>query len=95
MTLRRAARKDSNHKEIVSALRQINAYVVDVSSLPGVLDLFVAYRGQWTWLEIKDGAKVKSAQKLTELESKALAELNGRGRAKVVTNVTEAIQAIL
>jgi hypothetical protein len=92
---RYACKKDANHQQIVAALRRINAYVVDVSSLPGVLDLFVAYRGHWTWLEIKDGDKPKSDQKLTPLEVKALEDLNGRGRAKVVTNVTEAIQAIM
>lgn len=95
MTLRRAARKDNNHQEIVSALRQVGCYVLDISQLKNCCDLMVARGGKWIALEIKDGDKPKSARKLTPGEQTFFEQAGHRGPVKVVTNVTEAIQAIL
>lgn len=64
--MRTAAKVDSNQSEIVEALRQVGAQVQPLHTVgKGCPDLLVAYRGQWYTGEIKDGAKVPSARKLT------------------------------
>ena len=62
----RAAKIDANQVEIVKALRQAGATVQSLASVgKGVPDLLVGFSSKTALLEIKDGAKVKSAQKLT------------------------------
>lgn len=79
VTVRTKARKDSNHKEIVEAFRAHGFYVLDISQLKNCADLIVT-KGAYSTLaiEIKDGAKVKSAQKLTEGEEKFQREWKGQ-----------------
>ena len=72
--MRRAARRDDNEKEIVSAMREAGAYVKVIND-EGLFDLLVGYTGpsgfQHTLLlEVKDGAKPPSARRLTEAEAK-------------------------
>lgn len=93
--MRYAARKDANHQEIVEALRRVGCYVLDISQLKNCCDLMVAKGGKWVAMEIKDGSKPPSARKLTEGEQTFYEQAKDRGPVKVVTNVTEAIQAIL
>lgn len=63
---RRAARTDANQTEIVKALRSIGALVWVSSGVGGGFpDLVVGYRRTIFLLEIKDGNKAPSAQKLT------------------------------
>jgi hypothetical protein len=65
--MRRAARVDANHPEIVGALVEVGAAVTSLAAVGrGVPDLLVSYRGCWFLLEVKDGDKRPSAQKLTE-----------------------------
>ena len=65
--MRYAAKIDSNQNEIVDALRKAGASVQSLAALgKGVPDLLVAIRGVNLLMEIKDGNKPKSAQKLTE-----------------------------
>lgn len=67
--MRIASKVDRNQSTIVKALRQVGAEVQPLHVLgKGVPDLLVAYRGNWYVGEVKDGAKVKSAQKLTDDE---------------------------
>lgn len=66
----RANRTDANHKEIVAAFRDLNWYVLDISSLKNCCDLMVSKRGLTVAIEIKDGKKSKSQRKLTEGEEK-------------------------
>ena len=67
--VRRRARTDDNQKEIVDALRKIGAEVTITSELgKGFPDIVVSYRGKWFMIEIKDGDKVPSKQKLTPEE---------------------------
>lgn len=62
----RAAKIDANQPEIVAALRKIGCTVQILSSVgKGCPDILVGYRGRNFLLEIKDGAKPVSAQKLT------------------------------
>lgn len=49
---RRAARKDDNHKAIVTALQGAGAFVESISGT-GVPDLLVGFRGQTWLLELK------------------------------------------
>lgn len=64
--MRRAARVDANHAEIVNALRRIGAAVQDLSGVgQGCPDLLICYRGHNLLIEIKDGSKPPSARKLT------------------------------
>lgn len=88
-------RVDGNHRQIVQALHQVGAVVIDVHALPGALDLLVAYRGILMLLEIKDGTKPKSAQKLTPMEVATIEAIRAvGGRVEVVTSVDDALRAI-
>jgi len=67
--VRRAAKVDANHAQVVSALRAAGAVVHSLAPVGnGMPDLLVAFRNQTILMEIKDGAKVKSAQKLKPLQ---------------------------
>jgi hypothetical protein len=69
--MRRAAKIDSNHLEIVAALRGIGAYVMSLASVGGGCpDLLVGFRGHTFLVEIKDGSKPPSARQLTEAQLK-------------------------
>ena len=65
--MRRAAKIDANQIQVVSALRAAGATVQSLAGVgKGVPDLLVGFKGTTLLFEIKDGAKAKSAQKLTE-----------------------------
>ena len=67
--MRRAANLDTNHKEVVLALRAIGATVQSLASMHGgVPDLLVGYHGKNVLLEVKDGNKPPSARVLTKDE---------------------------
>jgi Holliday junction resolvase len=54
------ARIDSNHKEIVKALRDAGATVVSLAAMKhGCPDLLVGYAGETVLMEIKRDAKAK------------------------------------
>ena len=54
------ARIDTNHKEIVKALRDAGATVVSMASLKhGTPDILVGYAGETILMEIKRDAKAK------------------------------------
>ncbi len=90
--MRRRARTDANHQQIRSALRAVGWTVLDSSRFgDGWPDLVACRRGAVVFVEVKDGAKVKSRQKLTpdELEFRALVE--GAGVPyRVVVSIEEA-----
>lgn len=63
----RAAKIDANQVQVVSALRAAGATVQSLAGVgKGVPDLLVGHLGKTVLLEVKDGNKPKSAQKLTE-----------------------------
>ncbi|ADO14413.1 endonuclease [Acinetobacter phage AB1] len=89
----RAAKIDANQPEIVAALRKIGCTVQILSSVgKGCPDILVGYRGKNFLLEIKDGAKPVSAQKLTpdQIEWHDL----WNGQVNVVNCVDQAIQVV-
>jgi len=69
--MRRAAKVDANHEQVVSALRAAGAVVQSLAAVgKGIPDLLVAFRQEMFLLEIKDGAKPPSARALTEDQAK-------------------------
>jgi Holliday junction resolvase len=89
----RAARVDANQQEIVKALRSVGAYVRVITQGDGLPDLLVGYRGVTLLMEVKDGSKPPSAQKLTEAEQKFFDEWTGGALIKV-TSVEDVIAAL-
>ena len=70
--MRRAARTDRNHQDIVSEFRRLGCHVVSLAALgSGVPDLLVTIRHRaheyvrTLLVEIKDGSKAPSARVLT------------------------------
>jgi hypothetical protein len=64
--MRRAAKVDQNQQAIVSALRTAGAVVQSLAAIGnGVPDLMVSFRGNLFLLEVKDGSKPPSKQRLT------------------------------
>ncbi|MEM8616770.1 MAG: hypothetical protein AAGF20_07525 [Pseudomonadota bacterium] len=91
--MRRAARVDRNQAEIVKALRQVGATVTPTHTVGGGFpDIVVGYQGATYALEIKDGTKLPSAQKLTEDEQRW--HDTWRGQKDVVRDIPEALEAI-
>ena len=91
--MRRAAKVDANQADIVAALRMAGATVQPLHAVgKGCPDLLVGYQRVNYLLEVKDGSKVPSAQKLTE-DQVEWHEL-WRGRSAVVNDVKSALTAI-
>ena len=92
--MRRAAKVDANHAEIVKALRKVGAFVQSLAAVgDGCPDLLVGFRKSTFMLEIKDGAKPPSARELTFDQIIWHTEWNG-GPCMVVYSVPEALAAI-
>ena len=91
--MRRAAKTDANQTEIVKALRQAGATVQPLAAVGnGCPDLLVGYRNRLFLLELKDGNKPPSAQKLTpdQVEWHQV----WQGHVQVVNSVDGALRAI-
>lgn len=64
--MRQASKVDRNQAEIVKALRQAGATVQSLHAVgQGCPDLLVGWRGMNILIEVKDGSKPPSRQKLT------------------------------
>ena len=86
--MRRNARVDTNHKQIVEGLRDVGASVVSLAAIGrGVPDLLVGYRGVNYLLEVKT-----AKGKLTADQIEFTAMYNGR--VFVVRDIGEAYVAI-
>ncbi|MFZ2488967.1 MAG: hypothetical protein WAZ19_12715 [Anaerolineae bacterium] len=91
--MRKIARVDANQREIVSTLRAVGATVESLATIGhGLPDLLVGFRAQNYLLEVKDGAKRASAQRLTSDE--AVWHETWRGQVQVVTSAWEALEVI-
>ncbi len=77
MSLRRASRIDANQPEIVKTFRKLGWYVLIVSQLKSCCDIIVSKCGRTIAVEIKDGSKPPSQQKLTPGEVKFKEEWQG------------------
>lgn len=96
--VRRAARTDHNHREIVAALRKIGCTVQSLAAVHnGCPDLLVGRtfpdgsRRNFL-LEVKDGSKPESARRLTKAQIEWLAKW--AGEARVVETVDQALEAV-
>lgn len=94
--MRRAARTDDNHSEIVDALRDAGCWVLDLSAVGnGCPDLLVhgpVHAWHFVMLEIKDGSKSPSRRKLTP--DQIAFHAGCRGPVVVVKSVAEALEAV-
>lgn len=89
----RAAKIDANQNEIVSALRKIGCSVQILSSVgKGCPDILVGFRGKNFLIEIKDGNKPPSGQKLTPDQVEWHASWNGQ--VSVANSVEAAIEIV-
>lgn len=91
--MRRAAKVDDNQAEIVAALRRAGCSVCSLAGVGrGCPDLAVGLRGRTYMLEIKDGRKPPSKQRLTP-DEQAWHDA-WRGHVAVVSSVDEALDAV-
>lgn len=92
--MRRAARKDGNHRRILDALEADGCVVVDVSGTACGLDAFVWHRA-WFALEIKDEAQPARYRDLTPIEKKLQNECLAAGaQHAVVLNLADARRVV-
>jgi hypothetical protein len=91
--MRYANRIDANQNKIVDALRKAGAVVRIISQGDGIPDLLVGYKGYTILMEVKDGAKVPSARKLTEAEQKFFNDWQG-GLLMIVNSPEEALEIL-
>lgn len=91
--MRRAAKVDANHSEVVSALRAIGCSVASLASVgAGIPDLVVGYRGINWLFEVKNPQMPPSKRALTDDEK---AFMNAwRGQYAVVESAEQAIALV-
>jgi hypothetical protein len=86
--MRRRARLDSNHADIVEALRAAGMSVQSLAALgSGAPDILVGFRGRNHLFEIKDGEKSPSRRALTADEEEW--QKNWQGTVRTVTSTIE------
>lgn len=90
----RAKKVDANQKHVMKLCRQIPGLsVVSIHTVgKGVPDLLVGFRGVNYLVELKDGAKVKSAKKLTPDEEEFHA--NWKGQVCVAESIDDILKII-
>ena len=92
---RYASKTDDNHDEIRTAFRKVGAVVVDTYMLKNAFDMLVAFRGELYIVEVKDGEKPPSKQKLTPGEIDCMNNLKRAGvDYHIVTSTDEAMELI-
>ena len=92
--MRRAARTDKNHDDIVQALRAVGATVQSLAAVgSGVPDLLVGFRKQTFLVEVKDGQASPSAKKLNPAQVIWHHNWTG-GSLAVVESVEDALKLI-
>lgn len=92
--MRRAAKVDSNHGEVVRALRAIGCTVQSLAAIgKGCPDLLVGYRGKTHLMEVKDGTKFPSQYRETPDQVEWHGAWTG-GALWVVHSVEAAIGAV-
>lgn len=85
---------DENQTEIVATFRELGCSVLHLHAVgKGCPDLLVGIGGENYLVEVKDGSKPRSQQRLTPLEAKFALEWRGRP-VRVVTTPGEAIELI-
>lgn len=93
--MRKHARTDGNHREIVEALRLSGAAVQSLATVGnGCPDLLVAFRGAWYVIEVKDGSKPPAHRRLTASEQAWHDTFSAHAPVYTVTSVDQALVAI-
>jgi len=91
--VRRAAKIDGNHGEIVKALQAVGAVVQSLAAVgEGCPDLLVGYLGVNFLIEVKDGSLPPSGRLLTPKQKSWHAAW--KGRACIANNVADALLII-
>ena len=91
--MRKAAKTDANHSQVVNALRQVGASVQSLAATgKGCPDLLVGYYGINYLMEVKDGDKVLSKQKLN-IDQEHWHSI-WRGSVHIVKSVDEALKIL-
>jgi hypothetical protein len=91
---RRANRTDSNHTEIMEALKRAGIKPFSLAAVgDGCGDILAGFRGVNVLLEVKDGNKPPSARKLTAAEEEFHA--TWPGQIAVVSNPEAAVLVVL
>jgi hypothetical protein len=92
--MRRAAKVDANHTQVVMALQAAGATVQSLAAVgQGVPDLLVGFQGKTLLMEVKDGQKPPSARRLTEQQITWHGAWRG-GPVAVVDGVDAALRAL-
>lgn len=93
--MRRAARTDGNHAEVIETLRRCGWHVHDTSGLGGGwFDCVAAKGGRIALIEIKDGSKPPSARKLTPAELYVFQAFHIAGAQPVILESSEQAAAL-
>lgn len=83
-------RIDDNQREIVKAFRDMGATVQILSAIgKGCPDLLLGWRGQNYLIEIKNGKKPPSGQRLTEHEQKFFD--SWKGQVCIINSIDNAV----
>jgi len=92
--MRKIAKKDNNHREIVKALIQVGCSVLDIAGVGnGCPDLLVGYRGTNYLMEIKNRKSSYGKRGLKENQQKFANQWRG-GQVYVVSTIEEALKII-
>ena len=92
--MRRAAKVDANHTQVVMALQAAGATVQSLAAVgQGVPDLLVGFQGKTLLMEVKDGQKPPSARRLTEQQITWHGAWRG-GPVAIVDGVDAALRAL-
>lgn len=92
--MRRAHKTDANQKKIIDAMRVAGATVHSLAGLGnGLPDLLVGYKGCTILMEIKDGDKSPSRQKLTDYQVTFMSNWTG-GPLAIVNDVESALRIL-
>ena len=90
----RAKKVDLNQMEIVATLRKVGATVQSLATVGnGCPDLLIGFQGINYLMEIKDGDKVPSAQKLTPDQVKW--HIEWCGEVHIVRSVEDALKVLV
>lgn len=91
--MRRAAKVDANQDEVVKALRAVGASVQSLAATgKGCPDLLVGFRGVNYLMEVKDGKKTPSEQRLTD--DQVVWHKNWLGTVQVVNSSEKALRIL-
>ncbi|WP_420465599.1 hypothetical protein [Panacagrimonas sp.] len=92
--MRRAAKTDANHADIVRALRAAGCSVQSLAAVgSGVPDIMAGKHGRTFLIEIKDGRKSASRRQLTPDQWEWLDAWRG-GQVHIVESVEQALEVV-